>query len=182
MVVGARVGKGIKKAALERLSQRPDGMLAYRLRRARKGIDHLVLAPTEFLRKVSTLIPPPRHHLTRFHGVLAPHASWRRAVVPEPPEPEPAPCSPPPPSGEPASPTSAPTLSSTDAKPAPSRIPWAELLERVYRADVLKCARCGGRMAMMAFITERTVVKKILDRIPLPSVPLHEHSNYRANA
>ena len=28
---------------------------------------------------------PPRHPLTRFHGVLAPHARWRPTVVPRPP-------------------------------------------------------------------------------------------------
>ena len=103
--------------ALERLSQRPDGRLSYRLRHPRGGRTHLVLEPLEFLRKLATLIPPPRHHLTRFHGVLAPHASWRREVVPEPLTPEPAPCSPPPPG--------APALPATDAKPPPSRIPWA---------------------------------------------------------
>ena len=40
-------------------------------------------------------------------------------------------------------------------KPAPSRIPWVELVQRAYRADVLRCVRCGGRMAMLAFISER---------------------------
>ena len=106
--------------ALERLSQLPDCRLSYRLRRPRNGRTHLVLEPLEFLRKLATLIPPPRHHLTRFHGVLAPHASWRREVVPEPPAP--APCSAQ--FDEPASPTSAPTAP-TSEKPAPSRIPWA---------------------------------------------------------
>lgn len=150
--------------ALERLAQRPDGQVTYRLRHPRAGIAQLVLAPTEFLRKLATLIPPPRHHLTRFHGCLAPNAKWRREVVPAP-SAEPAACSPPPPPAETASP---PTPANDDA-PAPSRIPWAELLERVYRADVLKCDRCGGRMTMLAFITERAVVRQILDHLGIPS-------------
>jgi len=32
------------------------------------------------------LIPPPRFHTLRFHGVLAPHAAWRSAVIPARPE------------------------------------------------------------------------------------------------
>ena len=125
-----------------------------------------MLEPIGFLRKLATLIPPPRHHLTRFHGVLAPHARWRREVVPEPPAP--APCSTP--LDEPAS--SSPAVGSPlNDKPAPSRIPWAELLERVYRADVLKCGRCGGRMTLLAFLTERRVVREILDHLDHLGLP-----------
>jgi hypothetical protein len=29
-------------------------------------------------------------------------------------------------------------------------IPWAELLERVFRFDVLRYERCGGRMTVLA--------------------------------
>jgi hypothetical protein len=32
---------------------------------------------------------------------------------------------------------------------------WAELFRRVFRTDVLRCERCGGRMKVLAFITER---------------------------
>ena len=48
---------------------------------------------------------------------------------------------------------------------APTRIPWAELLERVFRIDVLRCERCGGRMTVLAFLTERASVKKILEHL-----------------
>jgi len=46
------------------------------------GRTELLLALTEFLRKLASLIPPPRHHLVRFHGVFAPNAAWRKEVVP----------------------------------------------------------------------------------------------------
>jgi hypothetical protein len=36
----------------------------------------------EFLEKLAALVPPPRAHLTRFHGVLALHAKIRSKVVP----------------------------------------------------------------------------------------------------
>ncbi|MEZ4815348.1 MAG: transposase [Bdellovibrionota bacterium] len=37
----------------------------------------------EFLEKLAALIPPPRIHLTRFHGILAPHSKYRKFVVPQ---------------------------------------------------------------------------------------------------
>jgi len=69
--------------ALERLSVLPDGRVCYRLKRPTADErTELRLAPTEFLRKLASLIPPPRHHLVRFHGVFAPNAAWRKEVVP----------------------------------------------------------------------------------------------------
>ena len=52
---------------------------------------------------------------------------------------------------------------------APSRVPWAELLSRVFKVDVLKCENCGGRMTVLEFLTERAVVKKILEHLGLPA-------------
>jgi len=67
------------------------------------------------------------------------------------------------------------------ARPAPSaslaavpparRIPWADLLRRVFAIDVLRCDRCGGRRQVIAFITDPEVVVKILDHLGLPSRP-----------
>ena len=34
--------------------------------------------------RLAALVPPPRHPLIRFHGVFAPHSSWRAGVVPHP--------------------------------------------------------------------------------------------------
>src|SRR2546422_936596 len=69
--------------ALERLSVLPDGRVCYRLKRPTADErTELRLAPTEFLRKLASLIPPLRHHLVRFHGVFAPNAAWRKEVVP----------------------------------------------------------------------------------------------------
>src|SRR4030067_633398 len=45
------------------------------------------------------------------------------------------------------------------------RIPWAELLAKVYEIDVLACPECGGRMKLIAFIAEPTVAKRILDHL-----------------
>src|SRR5439155_20161665 len=49
------------------------------------------------------------------------------------------------------------------------RVPWAELLSRVFNVDVLECENCGGRLTVLAFLTERTVVTKILEHLGLPA-------------
>ena len=90
-----------------------------------------------FLRKLAALVPPPRGHLVRFHGVFAPHSSFRRKVIPVP---EAATAS-----ADPATPSQEP----------PSRIPGAELFKRVFKEDVLRCAKCGGAMKVIAFVRER---------------------------
>jgi hypothetical protein len=48
------------------------------------------------------------------------------------------------------------------------RIPWAELLLRVFREDVLRCP-CGGRRVVLAFITEKKLVREILEHLGLPT-------------
>jgi len=54
----------------ERLSELPDGRLAYRLKRPLgDGRQVLLLQPTELLRRLATLVPPPRAHLVRYHGL-----------------------------------------------------------------------------------------------------------------
>jgi hypothetical protein len=52
----------------------------------RDGTTHLVLSPLEFMQRLAALVPRPRLHLIRFHGVLAPNAKLRSLVVPQGPE------------------------------------------------------------------------------------------------
>ena len=71
----------------ERLSALPDGKLAYRMkRRLGDGREVLILEPSELLRRLATLVPPPRAHLVRYHGVFGPASKWRREIVPAPPK------------------------------------------------------------------------------------------------
>ena len=39
------------------------------------------LSGVELVEKLSASVPPPRGHLVRYLGVLAPNSSWRRQVV-----------------------------------------------------------------------------------------------------
>ena len=69
---------------LERLEPHADGRVLYRLKRPwRDGTTLIVMDPLELLERLSALVPAPRAHLTRYAGVLAPAAKWRRLIVPE---------------------------------------------------------------------------------------------------
>ena len=46
------------------------------------GTTHIVMSPLEFMQRLAALVPRPRLHLIRFHGVLAPNAKLRVQVVP----------------------------------------------------------------------------------------------------
>ena len=70
--------------ALERLSRLPDGRLVYRLKRMwSDGSTDVVYEPQDLMAKLAALVPAPRVHLTRFHGILAPAAKWRPLIVPK---------------------------------------------------------------------------------------------------
>jgi hypothetical protein len=152
------------QATQERLSALPDGRLSLRLKRPLDdGRAAIELEPVELLRRLATLAPPPRAHLVRFHGVFGPASKWRSEVVPPPAEQTHAlPADPPCESGPP------PASREGKQRPPDARLPWAELLRRVFRLDVLACP-CGGRRKVLAFITERTVARSILEAMGLPT-------------
>ena len=59
------------------------GQLVLTLKTAyREGTTHIVMSPLEFLQRLAALVPRPRLHLIRVHGVLAPHARLRPEVIP----------------------------------------------------------------------------------------------------
>ena len=39
------------------------------------GTTHVVMSPLELMQRLAALVPRPRLHLIRFHGVLAPNAN-----------------------------------------------------------------------------------------------------------
>jgi hypothetical protein len=63
-----------------------------------------------------------------------------------------------------------PQPASEDLLPPRARtLDWAALLKRVYDVDVLHCPRCAGRLEVIAAISERSVVTKILAHLGLPT-------------
>jgi hypothetical protein len=52
----------------------------------------------------------------------------------------------------------------------PAAVPskgWAEMIRKVYEVDPLICPRCGGRMKVVAFLTEPSVVDRIIRHLGL---------------
>ena len=43
----------------------------------------MVFEPLDFIARLAALVPKPRFHLTRFHGVFAPNSAHRAAVTSE---------------------------------------------------------------------------------------------------
>jgi hypothetical protein len=182
--------------ALERLSviRGPDGRIArirYVLPRhkaanwvrpgrgrksTRPGANGVVdLSPFEFLDRLADLVPPPRKHRHRYHGVFAPNHKLRSAVtalaignVGKRREAV---------TGGHAAGGRA-TGGCCDANPNQkprshdtSRIAWAKLMARVGEEFSLACPNCGGDIRLIAFITEPGPIRKILTHLGEPLEP-----------
>ena len=66
--------------ANERLKRNRAGQVVLQLKSPwRDGTTHIVMSPLELMQRLAALVPRPRLHLIRFHGVLAPHAKLRAA-------------------------------------------------------------------------------------------------------
>ena len=110
------------------------------------------------MQRLAALVPRPRLHLIRFHGVLAPNAKLRREIVPSPPEQATAPAC-------------------DHAQGAPARLSWARLLKRVFDIDIEHCPNCGGSLKIIACpeprrraaIEDPPVIVKILAHLGLPT-------------
>ena len=77
-------------AAFDRFDFRADDKVTDELKRPYSdGTTHVVFEPHELIEKLAALVPFPRKNLVRYRGVLAPNATWRRHVVPKPPQPSP---------------------------------------------------------------------------------------------
>jgi hypothetical protein len=120
----------------------------------RDGTTHLVMSPLEFMQRLAALVPRPRLHLIRFHGVLAPNAKLRAMVVPQEPEP-PAQAAPP------------AECEAICAHHRPVRLSWVRLLKRVFDLDLEHCPNCGGELKIIAAILEQPVIEKMLTNLGL---------------
>lgn len=141
--------------AQERLEEMTSGKLRYTLKRPwRDGTVALVLEPLDLLARVCALIPPPRFHMVRYHGVLSSHAKVRAEVVPRVED----------------LPVQLPLFKqerSADRDldvlaPEPCRKPWAWLLRHVFEIDVTTCRRCGGPTRWLEAATTPAAIARLL--------------------
>ena len=148
--------------ARERLLELPDGRIAYRLRHPwRDGTTHVVFEPTELIEKLAVLVPWPRSNALRYHGVFAPGAKWREAVIRDRSDP------PPPVATDPAA-----RSQGADSFLRPRYLAWAKLIARVFESEVLVCPQCSGAAEVIAAITQPPVIQAILKSLGLcPRAP-----------
>jgi hypothetical protein len=144
--------------AESQLTTTEEGRIAFALSRPRwSGETHVIFEPLQLIRRIAWMVPPAKQHQVRFHGALAPAARIRPHIIPAPRV------------------FVALTAAPDNAMPEPSatsthRIDWARLLARVG-IDALACPQCGGRMRVLAAITEPTIILRILEHLGLPTEP-----------
>jgi len=173
--------------SLSCLSLTSDGRVAYQMKYPRGKKTHLLMDPVQFLARLASLVPPPRHPLVRYVGVLSSASRWREHVVPKPEDskhPQARPSEAQPPTVTKTTDVSS-TLAGTSEAAEPEAqqtyrgsvaaagtyVDWATLLRRVFSVDALACAKCGGRLRFIATIIEQPAITKILDSLGLASSP-----------
>jgi hypothetical protein len=140
--------------ASERLALTASGQVRYTLKTPyRDGTTHIVLEPLDLMARLAALVPKPRMHLTRYHGVFAPHSQHRAAVTP----------------AQRGRGAATPPVSGADpTKPSTPRhvaMSWARRLKRVFGVEIESCTRCGGELKIIASIEEPQLIAKILSHL-----------------
>ena len=129
--------------ALERLERLDDERVVYRLPKPqRDGTTALTLTPLELIDQLAALIPPPRRHRHRDHGVLAPNSPRRAATVVLGRDLSDDPSA----SAELAAPRRAPAPNAR----SPARALWAMLLARLFESLPRVCPNCGADLRIIA--------------------------------
>ena len=112
----------------------------------KSGATSIALDPLEWIHRIASHIPNPGRHCQRFYGaysnrgrISAPSADGDSAGL------------------------AAGTLSESGDADASreARSTWARLIKKIFGADPLLCP-CGGRMRIISFITDPSVVDRIL--------------------
>lgn len=139
----------------ERMALITPGQIRYALKTPyRNGTTHIVVGPMDLMARLAALVPPPRMHLTRFHGVFAPHSKLRAAVTPAH-------------RGMGARKAASMAGGNEQEAPTPRHVAmnWARRLKRVFGIEIESCASCGGRLKIIASIEEPEVIAKILSHL-----------------
>ena len=124
------------------------GQVVYKLKTVyRNGTTHIVLSPLDFLSRLASLIPRPRLHLIRFHGVFAPHCKYRSLVVPQRVLKDRTSCK------------------EQQKEKKSYSLGWARMLKRVFNIDIQTCSKCRGQIKIISAIYNQQVIKRILNSL-----------------
>ncbi len=127
--------------ALERLSSDGDGLVVHELKHPfRDGTTHILFDPLDFMARLAALVPRPRTHLVRYHGLFAPNAKHRQHIVT---------------GSTSTAPVDNEQGASEDTRESKPTAPmsWMQRLRRVFDIDLRSCPRCGGHVRVIAAST-----------------------------
>lgn len=131
---------GREAVSESRLSLDNNGSIIYQLKKKYSdGTSHLKFTPREFISKLIALIPPPKSHIIRYHGVLAPNSKWRKHIIPK-----------------------GPSQVEGDNFKRNYWIPWADLLKRVFYDHLTKCEKCGHSLKIVEYFISIEEMNKFL--------------------
>jgi hypothetical protein len=108
------------------------------------GRNFEAIDPLEWLARMTDHIPDPGKHRTLFYGAYSNRVRGDRS--PEKPD-------------QPV----------VDAPPKKRRCSasWARLISKVFQADPLTCRKCGGKLRLIAYVTDAGPIRRILDHLGL---------------
>jgi hypothetical protein len=134
--------------ATERLALTEGGLVRLALKTPyRDGTTHVIFEPEDFIARLAALVPKPRAHLTRYHGVFAPASPDRARVVP---------------GTRAAGANQSNECGEPSASDRQRAMTWAQRLKRVFAIDIETCRRCGGQLKVIASIEDPPVIERIL--------------------
>lgn len=119
------------------------------------GTFAMEFTPHEFIEKLIAIIPQPRIHGVRFHGILAPSAEDRKKVVP----------------AVLTIPAQGELFECHKKKPKPQKTSWAELLKRTFQIDLSQCLVCGGVVKFQKAVLRRSEILETLTLANLSPTP-----------
>lgn len=129
----------------DRISFDQKGMVKLKLKTAyNDGTTHLQFTPEQFIKRIISLIPPPRQNLIRYIGVFGARHK-KRSII-----------------------TAMACPKKQKSKKKTYRTPWGELLKYVFKYEVNNCDYCGTKLTLVATITSSYVCRKILNHLGLP--------------
>src|SRR5690606_26785724 len=120
------------------------------------GAQRRPVVQQDFIARLAALVPKPRAHQIRYHGVFAPASPDRARVVPRTRAAVAGEC------GE---------ASVTDRQRALA-LTWAQRLKRVFAIEIETCRRCGGRLRVIASIEAPTTIERILAHLSRDAEPV----------
>jgi len=137
--------------ATERLALTGSGHVRYALKTPyRDGTTHVIFEPDDFIARLAALVPKPRAHLIRYHGVFAPASPDRARIVP---------------GARAAAASRASQRGPAAAADRQRNLTWAQRLKRVFAIDIETCRQCGGRLRVIASIEQPPVIARILGHL-----------------